>query len=138
VLFTVRPTDTLAQDVITHVANEPQSWSSSAPVPPGELDRVLSRAGVVRAADAAPVSYAQTCWFRNRWVPHLVVRTAHGPYTVLVLRGTQLRKPRHFNDGTYSGLLVPVSGGTFAILGRGAASPDAAADEVSHSLSFLH
>jgi len=133
----VRPTDTLAHEVVEHVAHEPESWSSGESVAASLLAQVLERAGVTRTRAAAPVTYAQTCRFRGAWVPHLVLHTPQGPYTVIVLRGTHLPERRYFNEGGYSGVLLPASGGTFAVLGRGAVSADAAADEVSRSLRFV-
>jgi len=136
-LLVLRPTDTLARDVVQHVANEPESWSAGPQVPDAGLARVLARAGVARAHDADPVTYAQTCRFRGGWVPHLVVHTAQGPYTVMVLRGTQISGRRYFNEGGYSGVLLPAKGGTFAVLGRGSMNADAAANDVTRSLRFL-
>jgi hypothetical protein len=136
-LFAVRPTDTLARDVVQHVSDEPDSWSPRSQVSGSALAGVLERAGIARTRDASPVTYAQTCRFHGGWVPHLVVLTAQGPYTVIVLRGTHTPARRYFNEGGYSGLLLPADGGTFVVLERGSANADAAAADVSRSLKFL-
>jgi len=136
VLLALRPSDTLAADVVAHVAGEPGSWSSTERLPTDAVELILRRARVTLASDADPVVYAQSCWFRGEWVPHLVVRTAHGPYTVLVLPNEHTRARRYFNEGGYSGVLLPTSGGTLAVLGRGTASADAAVDEVRRSFKF--
>ena len=71
------------------------------------------------------VSYAQSCFFRNHDVPHLVVQTEQGPVTVMVLAHENLKKAEHFNEQGYRGMIVPMPGhGSVAIITRGASVPD--------------
>ena len=137
VLLALRPTDTLAADLVAHVEAEPQSWSAQQPVAPPALEPILGRAGVRLAPGAGPVVYARTCSFRGRWVPHLVLHSALGSYTVLVLRGERLAQRREFSEEGYSGVLLPVAGGTLAVLGRRGLETNAAADEAGRSIQFL-
>jgi hypothetical protein len=137
VLLALRPTDTLAADLVAHVEAEPQSWSAQQPLTPPALAPVLQRAGVRLAPGAGPVVYARTCNFRGRWVPHLVLHSALGSYTVLVLRAEHLAQRREFSEEGYSGVLLPVTGGTLAVLGRGGLETNAAADEAGRSIQFL-
>ena len=48
--------------------------------------KVLAASGLRLRGDPGHVSYATSCPFRGATVPHLVVQTADGPVTVLVLR----------------------------------------------------
>jgi hypothetical protein len=137
VLLALRPTDTLAADLVAHVEAEPQSWSAEQPLTPPTLEPILGRAGVRLAANAGPVMYARTCYFRGRWVPHLVLHSALGSYTVLVLRNEHLAQRRAFSEEGYSGVLLPVAGGTLAVLGRGGLDTQAAADEAGRAIRFL-
>jgi hypothetical protein len=137
VLLALRPTDTLAADLVAHVEAEPQSWSAQQPLTPPTLEPILGRAGVRLAPGAGPVVYARTCNFRGRWVPHLVLHSALGSYTVLVLRGEHLAQRREFSEEGYSGVLLPVAGGALAVLGRAGLETSAAADEAGRSIQFL-
>lgn len=119
-VWLVIPHASLAADVVAHVAGEPQAWArTDAPVPSAQLARAL-RAAHVRLAPGAPmVSYAQSCWFRGHFVPHLVVQTDHGPVTVMVLVHEPVARPVPFDEGGYRGILVPDPGhGSLAVLAR--------------------
>jgi Protein of unknown function (DUF3379) len=115
------PGRTLAADVVAHMAGEPQAWrSTDAPVPESELNAVL-RASKLRLSSAAEVvSYANSCTFRGHVVPHLVLQTATGPVTVMVLVHESVSHPTQFDEQGYRGTIVPVPGhGSIAVLMRG-------------------
>ena len=131
--WSVRPTTSLAADVVAHVAGEPASWGETAPVPSAEVDAILRRAGV-SLTGAPDVVYARTCMFRGREVPHLVVRTAAGPFTVIVLPDELVTRPEHFEESGYSGVFLPRHGGTLAVLGLGNATVDTVAPQVASAL----
>src|SRR5215469_8684225 len=90
-LWVLRPSDTLAQDVVRHVQGEPESWMATRQVSAGELQSALQNAGVALNVTSDQVVYAQSCWFRGHYVPHLVVQTAQGPVTVMILRHDRVR-----------------------------------------------
>ena len=60
--------------------------------------------------DAGVVSYASSCTFRGYKVPHLVVQTASGPVTVMVLVHEAVRHATQFDEQGYRGTIVPVPG----------------------------
>lgn len=135
-LWSLRPAPSLADDLVAHVAGEPESWRSTQPVPRAQLEHVLQRAGL--SSPAMPeVVYARSCWFHGRYVPHLVVRTDRGPYTVIVLRGEQIARPEHFSERGYRGMLLPEPGGTVAVLALENGDPGAVADEIGRALHGL-
>jgi len=115
-IWTLRPSATLAAEVVEHVAAEPQSWSSDEHPSPAALAVILRSAGV-RLDESGRVSYARRCWFHGHYVPHLVVRTAEGPFTVMILPEHTIRRPERFHQSGYSGELLPAPRGTLAILG---------------------
>ena len=81
------PRASLAGDVVKHVIHEPGAMvATSHEADPAAVEAVLERAGVRLRPGVGPVSYASTCPFRGEKVPHLVVQTAVGPMTVMVLR----------------------------------------------------
>jgi anti-sigma factor RsiW len=137
VLFwTLRPQPSLAAGVVGHVALESGSWSKAAPMTAAATGSVLAGAGVALDPADASITYARTCLFNGHWVPHLVVRTAAGPVTVLVLREEHVAARQSFRQNGYSGMLVAgPGGGTLAIIAQG----DPNMDDVTRALGpHLH
>ena len=86
VLWIAAPGASVAADVVTHMAGEPDAWRrTDVPVPDSELQEVLRNTHLRLAAGSAVVSYASSCEFRGHHVPHLVIQTESGPVTVMVL-----------------------------------------------------
>ena len=114
------PGPSLAADVVTHMAGEPDAWRrTDVAVPSIELQNVLRDSHLRLTPGAAMVSYAASCEFRGHRVPHLVLQTASGPVTVMVLVHEPAAQPVHFNEQGYRGIIVPVPGhGSLAVLTR--------------------
>ncbi|HTY93307.1 MAG TPA: DUF3379 family protein [Steroidobacteraceae bacterium] len=135
--WTLRPQPSLAAAVLDHVALEPGSWSEVAPMTAAASDRVLSGAGVSLDRTDATITYARICLFKGHWVPHLVVRTATGPVTLMVLRQDHTATRQVFRQNGYSGILVPMpAGGTLAVISRGQPDMDAVARELDPHLHW--
>lgn len=133
-LWSARPSDALAADIVAHMAGETASWDESAAVPDSTLAFVLRKSGVNLAPDTA-VTYAHSCWFRGQFVPHLVVRSASGPVTVMILPGEDVARRERFEEAPYSGIIAPVDGGAVAVLSRGQRGDlEAVLDQVLASL----
>jgi|SRR3984885_1584926 uncharacterized protein DUF3379 len=131
-LWTLRPQPSLAAGVLGHVALESGSWSNVAPMTAAATDAVLKGAEVSLDPADTVVTYARICLFHGHWVPHLVVRTASGPVTVMVLRQERIAARQSFRQNGYSGILVPTpSGGTLAVIVQG--DPDL--DDVARAVS---
>jgi hypothetical protein len=115
------PGASVAADVVTHMAGEPDAWRrTDIPVPDAELQEVLSNTHLRLAAGSAMVSYASSCEFRGHHVPHLVIQTESGPMTVMVLVHERVSKPEQFDEQGYRGVIVPVAGhGSIAVLTNG-------------------
>jgi Protein of unknown function (DUF3379) len=120
-LWIAAPRPSLAADVVTHMAGEPDAWRrTDVPVPAPALQDVLRNTHLRLTADAGVVSYASSCEFRGRRVPHLVIQTGSGPVTVMVLVHEHVSKPVEFDEQGYRGVIVPVAGhGSLAVLTRG-------------------
>ena len=116
VLWIGGPRASLAREVLNHVEQEPHSLTATHS-DPAVVGRVLQAGGIRLRPGAADVVYANSCPFRGRIVPHLVVRTAQGPVTVLVLRDEALARPVRVNDAGFRGSLVPAGPGSIAVLG---------------------
>jgi hypothetical protein len=115
------PDRSLAADVVAHMQEEPQAWRrTDVPVPGPALADVLRDSHLRLAPGAGLVSYANSCGFRGRVVPHLVMQTASGPVTVMVLIHEHSSKPVQFDEQGYRGVIVPIPGhGSLAVLTRG-------------------
>jgi hypothetical protein len=124
------PQRSLAAAVVAHMAGEPDAWlRTDIAVPDPELEGVLKDSKLRLKPDAGIVSYASSCTFRGHKVPHLVVQTASGPVTVMVLVHEPARRVTQFDSEGYRGTIVPVPGhGSIAVLMRDAG---VGADEVA-------
>jgi hypothetical protein len=129
--WALRPQPSLAAGVLDHIQGESGSWSQVVPMTATATAETLARAGVVLDPGDLSVTYARICLFDGHWVPHLVVRTAQGPITVMVLRQEHTATRQSFRQNGYSGTLVPIpSGGTLAVVAQG----DADMDALTHTL----
>jgi anti-sigma factor RsiW len=140
VLFwTLRPEPSLAAGVLDHVAHEAASWSEVAPMTAAATSEVLAGADVWLDPADTTVTYARSCLFNGHWVPHLVIRTAAGPITVLVLNQEHIAARQSFRQNGYSGILVPApKGGTLAVIARGDPDLDAVARALGPHLHWTH
>lgn len=133
-LWLSTPGPSLAADVVTHMREEPQAWRrTDVPVQDAKLETVLRDSHLRLAAGTGIVSYANSCGFRGRRVPHLVVQTEAGPVTVMVLVHEQVSKPVQFDERGYRGVIVPVAGhGSLAVLTRGSAADLRTIEHIAH------
>jgi len=130
------PRHSLAADVVAHVISEPISQDVDSTNARSTLARVLQQADLRLDPIHDEVTFAQTCFFRGRMVPHFVVRTDRGPVTVMILPNERVKTAERFAEGGYTGVLLPVTGnGSIAVLSRAALDTDAQAREI---LSALH
>lgn len=136
-VWLLRPTDTLARDVVAHVKGEPESWLSTHNVSAEAIDHAFKSSGVGLDLASDKIVYAQSCWFRGHYVPHLVVQTAHGPATVLILRHERVKARDEFREGGMSGVIVPAGDGSIAVLARGRGQVDDVAGELRGDVHWL-
>jgi hypothetical protein len=136
-VWLLRPSDTLAHEVVAHVREEPESWLARQQVDARSIDAALRGAGVELDITSDRISYAQSCWFRDHYVPHLVVQTATGPVTVMILRNQHVRGRRTFQESGMSGIIVPAQHGSIAVLTRGGGNVEALAMQMQQDVRWL-
>jgi hypothetical protein len=124
VVWALRVENSLAHEVVAHVIEEPQSWTPTDPASQAEVAEVLRKSGLLLEAAPYEVMYARSCWFRGHFVPHLVVRTAHGLATVLILRDENIGTRETFHEDGLFGVLVPSAHGSIAVLAADGAQLD--------------
>jgi Protein of unknown function (DUF3379) len=115
-LWLSQPRDTLAAQVIDHIAQEPDSWSRTEQVSPAALATILRESGVNLRPGMAPVVYASRCDFLGHKVPHLVILTEAGPVTIMILTHERVTVTERFQADHYWGLLVPAGAGSVAVV----------------------
>ena len=119
----LNPRAALAGEIAEHVAHEAGSWDMHDPLPAASVSEVLRQAGV-QLDISMPVVYAMACPFRGRRVPHLVVQTATGPLTVMLLPDEKVAARTEFSEHGYHGVLLPWGQGAVAVLSRDGRVPD--------------
>ena len=137
-VWLLRPSDTLARDLVSHVQHEPDSWLAAQQVSAQGIGAALHGAGVALDVDSDKITYAQSCWFHGHYVPHLVVQTAQGPATVLILRHEQVPGARSFHEAGLNGVIVPAAAGrgSIAVLAHGG-GVEAVAREMQQDVRWL-
>lgn len=133
-VWALRTEDSIAHEVVAHVIAEPQSWSGMDAVPASELTAVLRKSGVILDATPYSVVYARSCWFRGHYVPHLVVRTPHALATILILQNESVGTRQRFQEGGLSGVILPSTHGSIAVLAAGSAQLDELAERMRLAL----
>ena len=113
----------LAGELVEHIRHESGSWGGHDVMPAASVAQVLEAAGV-EFDTSMPVVYASACPFRGRVVPHLVVQTAHGPLTVMLLPHEKVRRRSEFEQHGMHGVLLPAGEGGIAVLARDAEVPE--------------
>jgi hypothetical protein len=136
-VWLLRPSETLAHEVVAHVMAEPNSWLAQQHVSAADINEALHGAGVNFNVNSDRIMYASSCWFRGHYVPHLVVETSAGPATVMLLRHEHVRGPQSFSEEGLSGVLVPSGSGSIAVLTRGAGDPRAVAGQMQQDVQWL-
>lgn len=136
-LWLLRPSDSLARDVVAHVQAEPDSWLTREHFSAQDIQTGLNEAGVRLEFTSDSITYAHSCWFRGHYVPHLVMQTAQGPVTIILLRHEPVAGRRTFHEDGMSGVLVPSGQGSIAVLARGGGSVDQVAQLVQHDVHWL-
>jgi len=129
----LNPQPALAGEVAEHVLHEAGSWDMREPLSAEAVSAVLRQAGV-EFDTSMPVVYAMSCPFRGGRVPHLVVQTAAGPLTVMLLPHETVAVRTEFSGHGYRGVLLPAGNGAVAVLSRAGVVPDSVAREIAGSV----
>ena len=135
-LWVGSPRVSLAREVIGHVVDEPGAMVGTSPVSAATLAGVLDPEGTRLRPGLGDVTFAMRCVFEGHVVPHLVVRTARGPVTVLLLRHRSVGERTQIVEKGYTGIVLPAPRGSIAIVGRDLKDLDAIARQVFEAVDW--
>jgi hypothetical protein len=109
--------DPLGREAIAHVTHEPQAFTASYAVPDDALATMLSAQGVNLVRTVGRVTYSALCPMGELVARHLVVRTAEGPVTLLLIPDDPKARRRAVTevDGM-AALTIPAARGSIAIV----------------------
>jgi len=136
-VWLLRPTDSLAHDVVAHVEYESGSWSSHEQISAADVKEALAKAGAELDMSSDKIMYAHSCVFHGHVVPHLVVTTPSGPVTVMVLPEEHVKQRMRFQEDGMSGVITPAPHGSLAVIMQGNENIDTVADQVQQSIHWL-
>jgi len=63
------------------------------------------------------INYAGSCLIKKSKGVHIVVQSDSGPVTILLMPGEFVKNRKLLDDAVYSGAVVPIENGSFAIIG---------------------
>lgn len=105
--------------VVNHVEAELDHLSENRQLSNADLNRILAGIGVEVRGELGPINYAGLCKMRRKLGAHLVLAGTRGPVTVLLMPGESVTSRRVLRDGQFHGSVLPLVGGSVAILGVG-------------------
>jgi len=112
-------TDPLLAEVIDHWYEEPGSWvRTDVQISPASLVEVVNGRAEIDIGRLGLLSYAQSCFVRGEWVPHLVMQGERGPVMLLLLPHERVDEPQTLTlpDEGLSGVIVPLGEGSIAVI----------------------
>jgi hypothetical protein len=136
VLLVSAPRASIAREVVDHIVHEPGTMDLLVPVTAGALAGVLDPEGTRLRPGIGEVTFAARCVHQGHVVPHLVVRTAEGPVTVLLLRHREIDGPVQISERGLVGVVLPAPRGSIAIVGQGLKDPAGVAQKVFEAVDW--
>jgi len=136
-LFFSAPGDErLAREVLAHVEEQPHYPERA----PGEeamtVDAALAAIGAERTGVLGETLAANACAMGGRTVAHLVVAGERGAVAVVLVPGRRVASAKRFADDERAAMLVPVEGGTLAVVGAGEEPLEALAVRMRGAVSW--
>jgi hypothetical protein len=118
----------LAREAIAHVEEEPEALQVRLPRARSELASMLAAQGLRLAAEVGDVVYFQNCPMGEGEARHLVLQTAEGPVTLLLLPGDEVSRRRMTSseNGQFA-VAMPAPRGSVAIVAGSASHASAVA-----------
>ena len=127
----------LADEIVAHLDHEPYALRvSDEPVDDRRLAKVVPANVAKVNHDAGLVTYAQTCVINGKKIPHLVIQGERGPVTILLLPDEAIDDAVQLEGESINGVLLPVGGGSVAIIGERDEALDTIRENIVNSVTW--
>lgn len=127
----------LADEIVAHLDHEPYALRvTDEPVDERRLAKVVPANVAAMNHDAGLITYAQTCVINGRKIPHLVIQGEQGPVTILLLPDEAVDSPVPIEGESINGVILPVGGGSVAIIGERNEKLEAIQKNVMNSVTW--
>lgn len=104
------------------IFEEAQAILDAKPADPATLDRVVQKLRVMKPSHFGEAVYLGTCPFRGGMAHHVVVKTAHGKVTLLLMPDRARGERGAATARGLESVIAPASGGSVAIIADSARS----------------
>jgi hypothetical protein len=115
-LFLNKPVS-LEQVALNHVKGELRHLKDRNNVPLLKVNDLLKPFNMKLNKSLGEINYAGSCVIKDSKGVHIVVQTETGPVTILLMPGEFVKNRKLVDDALYSGAVVPIENGSFAIIG---------------------
>ena len=137
VVWVSLPQSSLAEAVIEHLNHEPHAMvRTPVEVDTDKLADVLSDYGASMNPRAETITYVRHCFFRMKFVPHLVVQGDDGPVMVLLLPDEYVDGPTSITEDGFSGIIYPHTNGSIAVVGTAGENIDLAGERILEAVDW--
>jgi hypothetical protein len=127
----------LADEIVAHLDHEPNALRvTDEAVSDRRLAKVVPGNVATMNHDAGLITYAQTCVINGKKIPHLVIQGEHGPVTILLLPDEAIDDAVQLEGESINGVLLPVGGGSVAIIGERDEQLETIRDNVVNSVTW--
>lgn len=127
----------LADEIVAHLDHEPYALRvTDEPVSDRRLAKVVPADVARMDHDAGLITYARTCVINGKKIPHLVIQGEHGPVTILLLPDEGIDDAVPLEGDSINGVLLPVGGGSVAIIGERNEQLDTIQQNVVNSVTW--
>ena len=128
--------DDLPQLVTHHIQKEPELLETRVVLDQMTLMNVLSPMKFELLQTLDGVTAIAPCWIRQGRGIHLVVQAERGPVSVLLMPGEYLQQDQNLRLATLSGVIVPTSWGSMAVVSHAGDDVTGITDTLQHTVGW--
>ena len=113
------PQGSLENAVLAEILGEPEALARTDVVEASVVKNLVAPLGVELQGDLGPITHASLCAVRAKVAAHLVIKGTKAPVTLLLMPGQEVNARSPIEQDYLVGVLVPIRGGSMAIVGAG-------------------
>jgi len=108
----------LEQGVVERIRAEPYAMEASGALGQDQIEAMMRRIGADLTGHFGEVRFGHLCAVGRHPAAHFVVDGRRGPVTILIIPKQEVPRPAAIEDDGLRGMLVPIRGGSMAVVGR--------------------